>query len=221
MNHQDALLEAYLLNLLDEQDIQMLEKELANSPELQNELLKVQETLDLFAYAENEIKPSANLYSRILNTISTDRSTLAIEHCVKIFDLSYKRINEILDSLNDLTQSIWQSTPIPGTQIHYFSGGPAASNLTCGLMIVKPGVIFPAHQHKGREWISVIQGSIIDNSGNQYHAGDFIVSQPGTWHSFKVNSKDSFVFAVALEKPHRWLVLRSLADIFFSKFRFR
>ena len=94
-----------------------------------------------------------------------------------------------------------------------FSGGPNVESATCGIVQVKSGVLFPAHQHQGDEQILVLQGFAKDDQSRVLSAGDRLNFKAGSKHSFRILSEENFVFAVVLNKKNKWLLGKTLLDL--------
>ena len=61
-----------------------------------------------------------------------------------------------------------------------FAGGPVVASATCGIVQVKPGKLFPAHQHQGDETILVVQGTARDDQAKELTVGDKLSFSAGS-----------------------------------------
>lgn len=143
-----------------------------------------------------------------------------VNQFMTLFDLDAKQARDILKKAEANCPDSFSPCGIPGTQLFYFQGGPRVANATCGVLKMTAGAIFPAHQHRGDERVIVLQGSATEQSGRRFHAGELIHCRKGTRHSFRADTGDTLIFAVALEKPNKWLVGQIVLDYIFKKRRF-
>jgi anti-sigma factor ChrR (cupin superfamily) len=59
---------------------------------------------------------------------------------------------------------------------------------------VKPGLVFPHHEHMGDEAMLIVQGSCVDSSGLVMRRGDLIRLAPGTSHEFTAQPGPDFIY---------------------------
>jgi len=217
----DKLL-SYSLDQLDEKEKADFENDLGSNPELEKELLDMQIILEAVALAEEPIKPSENLKESLIASLETATPFQGyVERFMKTFDLEKKNVEELFNKIIHSASEILEPCGIPKTSLYYFDGGPKVAHNTCGIVQVEAGGIFPSHQHRGKEWVLILQGSALDSSGRHYHPGDTIVSDENVCHSFRVGNDKDLIFAVILEKPNKWLIGRILMDYLFSAWRFK
>jgi anti-sigma factor ChrR (cupin superfamily) len=70
----------------------------------------------------------------------------------------------------------WLKMAVPGVEIR-----PLVGEKTF-LLRMRPGAVFPKHDHPQAEQCYVLEGSITDSDGLTLHAGDFVVMPRGIQH---------------------------------------
>ncbi len=174
---------------------------------------ETQEALDQVGLAQEPVMPGDHLLNLILAaTEPTTRFEGFVERLSELFDLSDTRIRELLATIDEAGNPSWKASALPGTRLLRFDGGPKLAAATCGLVKVKPGRIFPAHQHQADEWVFVLQGRAQEDSGRVLQAGDLDLGAAGTSHTFRTMGDEPFVFAVVLFKDNKWLLGQTLMD---------
>jgi quercetin dioxygenase-like cupin family protein len=145
------------------------------------------------------IEPSADLRSRLL--ASVDPASLLAGFAPRLatfFDLPQDRAGAILRDAADVQGAVWVGTPLAGVRLQHFDGGPRFAGKDCGLVYLAPGTAFPAHGHEGDEWNLMLSGTIEEDSGERWEAGDFVIRTDGTRHSFRAVGPSPALFAVIL-----------------------
>ncbi len=220
MAADDTQLIEWALGVLEADAREALERQLKATPDARQDSLALQRALDTLALAEKPVYSSQDLKNRVLGAIEpVTRFGGLVTRCAAMFDLSAERISALLEKIDRIEQDDWQATPIPGVRILRFSGGPRVAAASCGLVQVQAGRLFPAHRHRGHEWVLVLQGHAQDDSGRRYSPGDLAYWGVGTRHSLRVLDDDALVFAVVLEKSNRWLLGRTLREYLLAKWR--
>ncbi len=210
----------YALGILDEGEQKAIEREIATSFELQKELVVISNSLQNIAFAETPLLPSDSLRDLVLQSINKKtRFDGFIERFADLFDLDNLTSQSLLKKIDHTANRAWESTLLPGVKIMKFPGGPRVSAATCGIVQVKPGKFFPAHQHQGNELILVLQGRALDDNASVLAAGDRFNFDTGSSHSFRIIGDETFVFAVVLHKENKWLWIKSLIDLLHIKKR--
>lgn len=208
------------LSALDQREA--LERALRASPNLQRRFAQIHAALESVALNQPAIMSGDALRQRVMQAIEpATRFAGFVERCAALFDLDAERARELLSSIDDATQPGWRASGIPGVTILKFSGGPRVANATCGLVRVKPGRLFPAHRHRGAERVLVLQGFARDDAGHLFAPGDIARWHAGSSHTLRATDDAPLVFAVALEKPNRWLVWQTMKAWLSNGFRRR
>jgi quercetin dioxygenase-like cupin family protein len=145
------------------------------------------------------IEPSADLRARLL--ASVDPASLLAGFAPRLatfFDLPRERAGAILRAAGDVGGAEWVGTPLAGVRLQHFDGGPRFAGKDCGLVYLAPGTAFPAHGHEGDEWNLMLSGSIEEDSGERWEAGDLVIREDGTRHAFRAVGPHPALFAVIL-----------------------
>jgi quercetin dioxygenase-like cupin family protein len=145
------------------------------------------------------IAPSGDLRARVL--ASVDPASLLAGFAPRVatfFDLPQGRAGEILREAADVSGPAWVGTPLPGVRLRHFEGGPRFAGKDCGLVHLAPGTAFPAHGHDGDEWNLMLSGTIEEDSGERWEAGDVVIRTDGSRHSFRAVGPGPALFAVIL-----------------------
>ena len=224
-NNQDENLDkllSYTLEHLGEKDKEALEKDLISDVALNQALIDVQMVVEAVALADQPIEPSTSLKQTLFDSLG-ERTPFAgyVERFMRLFDLGRDSVESILDKITAAPETTFESCGIPKTVLFYFDGGEKIKDHTCGILKIRAGGIFPAHQHRGKEWVLVLQGSAFDQSGLEYLPGDVIYSDDSVSHALKIGKQEDLIFAVALEKPNKWLVGEIIKDYLLPNRRFK
>jgi anti-sigma factor ChrR (cupin superfamily) len=74
------------------------------------------------------------------------------------------------------SDSPWIALPIPGVEIRPLLGPKTL------LVRIKPGSVYPQHEHHQLEQCYVLEGSLTDSDGVTVYAGDFVCMPSGITH---------------------------------------
>lgn len=152
--------------------------------------------------------------------VSNTPFEIYVDRFTSMFDLGEAQARAILKKAASQGDDTFDSCGIPGVQLFYFKGGARAAHATCGVLKIKAGAIFPAHEHQGDERVLILQGTATEPSGRRYRVGEVVHHQKDTRHSFRVVGNDPMILAVRLEKPNKWLKRQIILDYVFKKRRF-
>jgi quercetin dioxygenase-like cupin family protein len=157
--------------------------------------------LDALASALAPKAPAAGLRARLFGRIGgRDRFLPFIDRLITLFDLGEDDTRREIDALTDPTAE-WEDL-IDGCRFRDFEGGPALGEAHAGLIRLQPGSVFPNHRHVGTERMLLLQGRVRDTAGNEYRAGDAIVSDDGSEHEMVAIGDEEVIYAavvIALE----------------------
>jgi len=213
---------SYSLDQLDEKEKAEFEKDLNSNTELDKELQEMQSILETLALAEEPVKPSENLKRSLIASLDVNTPFHGfVDRFMKLFDLDRDNVEALFSKVVNTPDDFFKSCAIPKTSLSYFDGGPKVSHAECGIIKIEAGSIFPAHKHQGKEWVLVLQGEAVDQSGQAYFPGDIIYSDEKVSHALRVNKASDLIFAVVLEKPNKWLIGQIVIDYLFPNFRFK
>lgn len=159
--------------------------------------------LDLLALDEGAEWPptSRNVREAILATVGSQaRFAGFVQRLCRFLDLGEARVRELLTSAERVDQDPWHSSRIAGVRMLHFKGGPNIAQAHAGLVQILPGVLYPAHGHRGDEWAFVLQGSAREDTGRLWEPGDLVHNPAGSRHSFRVLSPEPFLFFVVVHE---------------------
>ncbi len=158
--------------------------------------------LDALASAlEPKAPPPTGLRARLFGRLGgRDRFLPFLDRLITLFDLPEDDTRREIDALTDPSAE-WEDL-IDGCRFRDFEGGPALGEAHAGLIRLQPGATFPNHRHVGTERMLLLQGRVRDTAGNEYRAGDTIVSDDGSEHEMVAIGDEEVIYAavvVALE----------------------
>lgn len=149
--------------------------------------------LDALVLGLDPAKPGASLRERLLGAVSTTGRFLPfLDRMMRIFDLPEAQAKKELGTID--ARSDWDDLT-SGVQVRDFEAGDACGEAHGGLVRIEPGHAFPRHAHVGEETVLILQGRLEDDAGNQYRAGDTIISADGSSHELKVVGDDAVLYA--------------------------
>jgi quercetin dioxygenase-like cupin family protein len=213
---------SYSFDQLNEREKDKFEKEIDKDPESEQELLELQSILEMIALSEQPIEPSKKLKQTLLESLNVATPFQGfVDRFMTLFDLERNKVESLFDKIVNSPNSIFESSVLPKTSLYFFDGGPQVTNSTCGIVKVKAGNVFPAHQHQDKEWIFILQGSAKDQSGIEYLPGDFIVSDKDDSHALRIGKNEDLIFAVVLNQSNKWLFGQIIMDYIVPGRRFK
>ena len=111
-----------------------------------------------------------------------------------MLDVAIARARELLSLAAD--PSRWEPF-VPGVELIHLDGGPTTVGADVGFVKVASGMVFPHHEHGGREDVLVLAGRCRDDDGTVLEPGEIAHKEPGTAHSFEV-VEGPFIYAVVV-----------------------
>jgi hypothetical protein len=185
------LLPEYVLGTLSEEDAAVVERALAESPDLVAEMRAISDAYETLAMSLPSVQPKPDTKNRLLSTLSENRFLPFVDELSRYFDLAVDRMKQILRMIDDV--AAWEPGPMPGVQLIHFAGGPNAFAPDTGFVRFPAGSIFPHHDHKGPELTYVLAGSFEDSDGKTYGPGDVLIKSPGNPHSLRIKGEDCII----------------------------
>jgi quercetin dioxygenase-like cupin family protein len=145
--------------------------------------------------------PAVGLRARLFGNIAgRERFSPFLDRLITLFDLPEDETRREVEAIVD-PDAEWEPM-IDGCSFRDFEGGPALGEAHAGLIRLQPGAVFPNHRHVGEERMLLLQGRVRDSEGNEYRAGDSIVSADGSAHEMLAIGDEEVIYAavvVALE----------------------
>ena len=139
------------------------------------------------------LAPGKDLKAKLLEKAGgANRFMPFLDRVMALFDLPESDAQGHLYSVDD--DGAWEDM-LPGVLYRDFECGPAVGEAHGGMVRLSPGELFPHHTHVGEERVLLLQGELVDDSGNHYRAGDLIVSADGTSHEMRAHGDREAVYA--------------------------
>jgi anti-sigma factor ChrR (cupin superfamily) len=194
MNAEDRcfaeLAPLYALDLLDEADRQFVEEQIADCPELAEELTELQATVGAIPYSTPVIPMADNLKDRLFQRLGYATPEPAVP-------VSSGRLPEVVVRSQDLD---WKPYRIPGVRVARLHRDPVRREVSA-LLRAEAGVCYPMHCHASFEEIYLLEGDLI--IGEQvYRAGDYIRSEQGSLHSPSTRTGCMFFVRTSLDDEY-------------------
>lgn len=111
----------------------------------------------------------------------------------RLFDVAEDRARAFLAAIP--SPDGWDAMA-PGIRLMHFSGGPSTAGADVGFVSVGDGLDFPRHTHGGAEHNLILRGTLTDDDGTVYRAGDTFTHAPGSAHTFRADA--GLLFAVVV-----------------------
>lgn len=167
------LVPLYVLDLLDCEDRLWIEAQIAQCPDLAEELADYQAAVGAMPYTAHLVPMAADLKDRLFDSLGLDlvESPPASEPAPLHPALFSIRAEE-LD---------WKPHRIEGIECAVLFVD-LASRMRTLMVRAQGGIKYPTHQHQGVEEIYMLEGEL-EIEGNVYSAGDYIRSSPNTIHT--------------------------------------
>lgn len=141
--------------------------------------------------------PSAGLRGRLLASVAAPAGRFApmIDRLAALIDAGAERAEALLEGLGDPGR--WLPM-LPGIGLVHIEGGPAVAGADVGFVRIEAGVRFPFHRHLGDERVLVLQGEVLDDSGERARAGDLLAMPAGGAHAFRAGDAEALIYAVVV-----------------------
>jgi quercetin dioxygenase-like cupin family protein len=203
------LVPLYALNILDTEEQSWVEQQMAECPELAEELTIAQDAVSALAYTVLPVTPAPDLKQRLFHRLTesdlklddsvtarsyandADMSCSATSVATSVLDVlenssdaasSPQSNHDGVTMLSSLLSSLkWKPYQVPGTEIVVLNVNHRTSQIVC-LFKAEAGKRYPLHSHAGTEEIFMLAGDLVDGD-RIYRAGDYIRSEPGSTHA--------------------------------------
>lgn len=186
----------YALDILSDEERQWVEQQVADCPELAEELDDYVVATANLAYSVAPMPMADDLKSRLGDRLGLDLSE-------PLADLPAEPPAEPLwpDFLTVRAQDlVWQPHDVPGVKMALLHVDPVKRELV-GVLRAEAGVRYPMHRHAAVEELYMLAGDlIVDNA--VYGVGDYIRSQPGTAHGPHTIGGCMFFFRTSMDDEY-------------------
>ena len=171
------LLALYALGILEADEVGVVERAVAQDPELAAELAALQQSTEALV---EPIAPAPDVEARLLASIGGGRFEAFSSRMATLFDVTVDRARELLGLIERPDSWVPQ---MPGISLVHFEGGPAVATADCGFVRLEAGAMFPPHTHLGEEIVTVLSGQLHDVTNDRViNPGDDYVQPVGTNH---------------------------------------
>ncbi|HEY9601849.1 MAG TPA: cupin domain-containing protein [Allocoleopsis sp.] len=193
----------YALDLLDEQERRVVEEQIAECPDLANELAEFQAAVAAIPYSTPSVPMAADLQERLFQRIGQEMPS--DEPVIEAPSPPTVPFELVMRSpfgwcLRQSQNIVWQPHPVPGVTIATLHVDPVKREIT-GLLRAEPGVRYPLHRHAAIEEMFMLEGDLAI-AGEVYGAGDYIRSDPGSSHAPETNGGCMFFFRTSLDDEY-------------------
>lgn len=162
----------YALDLLDLDERLWVEAQIAECPDLADELAGYQVAVSAMPYTAPLVPMAADLKDRLFDSLGLDPVAPSPSEPAPLHP-------ELFSIRADELQ--WKPHRIDGIECAVLFVDPLSRMRT--LMVrARGGIKYPVHQHQGIEEIYMLEGEL-EIEGNIYAAGDYIRSSPNTIHA--------------------------------------
>jgi hypothetical protein len=181
----------YVLGLVSEPERDWVEQQLAECPELNEELAQYELALAAIPYTAPVMPVAVDLKDRLFARlklepqVSQPQDTPTIDTMPSAF-------------LTVRSQDIqWQPHSVAGVEIAIFYTNLIKREIV-GLFRAEPGMVYPLHRHGGIEEIYMLSGDLVIED-EVYSPGDYIHSQPGSVHGPHTITGCTFFFRTSMD----------------------
>jgi anti-sigma factor ChrR (cupin superfamily) len=191
------LLPLYAMGALDANDAADVERELAGSPALANELDRWRDAIAAFGAATGAVTPSDDVRTRILMSVGApdgaSRFDRFVAQVAELFDVTADGARAVLAKIDDA--AAWRPL-MPGIDCIRVSGSNHPAQAQCAFVRVAAGTTFPWHHHVGEERSLVLHGGAHLADGRDLGPGDLMVVDESVEHDFVIEGDEACIFAV-------------------------
>jgi quercetin dioxygenase-like cupin family protein len=164
----------YALDLLDLEERLWVEAQIAECPDLAEELAGYQAAVNAMPYTAPLVPMAADLKDRLFDSLGLD-PVVTIPTSEPDPPLHPDMFSIRADELE------WKPHRVDGIECAVLFVDPVSRMRT--LMVrARGGIEYPVHQHRGVEEIYMLEGEL-EIEGNIYAAGDYIRSYPNSIHA--------------------------------------
>jgi quercetin dioxygenase-like cupin family protein len=190
-----ALVPEYVLGTLPQADRRRIEEAMATSAELRTKIDEAREALaDVAAESLSPVAPRVDVRARLFGALDgPDRFAPFFAELSRLLALPVEGVRAVLARIDEATA--WVKL-FPGVSLQTFTPGEGAHGREGNLLRLRPGAVFPRHEHLGPELGFVLEGAGHDEDGRIYHPGTAIHHDVTTRHQFYAGERRDLVILV-------------------------
>lgn len=186
----------YALDLLSDQEKAWVEQQVADCPDLAEELATYQSAATALPYSQPPVPMAADLKDRLFDRLGLEAPVVAPvpkavpnAHVVRSQDLD------------------WQPNGIPGILIAIVHTDEVKREIA-GFLKAAPGTRYPCHRHAATEEIFMMEGELVVGD-EVICAGDYLHSSPGSSHAPHTPGGCQFFFRTSMDDEYPELTVNS------------
>lgn len=158
----------------------------------------LRDLFEVLAQEQTPMQPSSGLRARLLESVAVEsRYEGFVPRVARLLDLSLEASRELLAKIAAVASEPWVDGA-PGVRLMHFSAGPALAGAHCGLVHIAAGASFPQHRHVGGEIAIILQGVLIESSGERWAPGDLVARPADSRHSLRNGGSDPLIFVAVV-----------------------
>jgi quercetin dioxygenase-like cupin family protein len=181
----------YALDLLNEPEKNWVEQQLAEFPELGEELTEYQSAVTVIPYSSPNIPMAADLKNRLFDRLELD-SPPKVPVSNAMTSAGFFAVRS-----QDLN---WKPHRVPGASVAILRRDEIKREIV-GVFRADPGVSYPMHRHAAIEEIYMLSGDLVIGD-RVYGAGDYIRSAAGSVHGPYSNGGCMFFFHTSMDDEY-------------------
>jgi ChrR Cupin-like domain len=191
----------YVLGLLSEVEKSWVEQQLAEHPELFEELVEYETAVTAIPYSIPIVPMAENIKQRLFASLELEPSAPQPKP---------EPLSEIIENILPSVLAIrkedvrWQPRRTPGVEIAILHRDESKREIV-GLFRAAAGVRYPLHQHATGEDIYMLEGDLVFGD-EVYGAFDYIRSEPGSMHLPYTIGGCMFFFRTSMDDKYADLV---------------
>jgi hypothetical protein len=177
----------YALNLLSDEEARWVEEQIAETPELADELRDFEIAIAAIPYSAPSVPISTDLKERLFQRLGQEVPEL------KPADAALASVQTMM-RMQDLK---WQPHSVPGVKVAVLHKDRLKRKIV-GVLQAEAGVHYPFHRHADVEEIFMLEGDLVV-AGKAYGKGDYIRSEPGSVHGPDTQGGCMFFFRTSID----------------------
>jgi hypothetical protein len=164
-------------------------------PEHDDDLAFSDDEIAALAHSVEPVAPAAAVFDRLLASLDDDTPYLSfLSDVAALCDLARDAARAVLRGIKDPAR--WAPPFQAGLDLFHIDGGPRVADGICGFVRLAPDQSYPHHSHTGDEVTLVLDGTLVDSSGQTYGPGDRYDMHAGSAHSYRAGPDGLFVLVV-------------------------